>query len=164
MSYYGSCGCGCGNNSNQQVSLSDRFKYCSSENSDERSDSFSSLLSLFSNSFTSDFVSQFKTNKYVPEEGDTIILEATGGNLRNFIKPAGTLSAITIKLPQATGDAAVVKDKQRLMFFSTQIIGGITYDLNGASEIRGLSLTSYSVDESFTIIYDAEDNIWYEQR
>lgn len=123
----------------------------------------SQVLELFRDSLTTGFVSQTTTVKEEPTEGSTVSLPNTGGNLRLLLKPAGILTAITIKLPQATGDAATATDKQVIEIFSTQTISTFTYDLNGATAVAGDSSGGAVTNGSFTLKYDSDDLTWYQQ-
>lgn len=158
MARYG-CGCGCSDNSNTTVTLSDRFDYCSSSNSDQRSDSFQSLFDLFEENLQSSYVQQDERQRESPLTGATVQIRDDTESVWLTVTPAGTLADLDFKYPIASGSNPNATDLQEITINSTQELTALTHDGNGASVIGAPA--TLAQNGFFRMKYDEQNNAWY---
>lgn len=102
------------------------------------------------NSDRPEYVTQYSS----PANGATV--QVADGSIFLLLTPVNILSTLTIKLPAF----ANLEDKQELLVFSTNGVTSVTYDENGAANIRNPP-SSLSADGRFTLRYDAQTQTWY---
>jgi hypothetical protein len=98
----------------------------------------------------------------VPASGSTVPFGCNQGTL--IISGSGTLSALTIDLPDADGCAGFPIMNDQIAVFSTdQAISTLTVGAPHATVANGAP-TSAGAGQGFRFIYDATTNAWYRQQ
>lgn len=143
------------------VVTADAFLVYSSANGDARRVSGTALLT-FVNANLSASPSTYASQYSAPLTGVTVQVASTASgatgkeNVHLIVTPAGTIAALTIKLPAV----AAVVDKQLLLVNCTQIVTALTMDANGASAVVGAP-TALTANGFFMLKYDALLSKWY---
>lgn len=112
-----------------------------------------SLLAYFEDTFTApDYVEDIN----VPVSGQTLTLTDSSTNKWLIIRPAGTIAALTITMP----DVDNLVDGQEIIFSSSQTITALTISLNGATAIVGVP-TTMGATSPFKLRYNLTGTSWY---
>lgn len=141
-------------NAADQLSGSDLLALYSQANGDARKISLTNLLNFFE---TQQIVTQDnKVTQYsAPLTGGTVLLTDTQNSIWLILTPAGTLSALTLKLPLLANTV----DRQELLINTTQTITALTLDANGSTIVGGP--TTLTVNGFFRLRFDAVMKTWY---
>lgn len=139
-------------NTADQVSLSDLFPMWSQANSDARKISFSNFIT-FLGSQNVDLQDNKITQFAAPLTGAT--LQLNDGSTWLILTPAGTIAALTLKLPLNTG----VADKAEILVNTTQIVTALTFDANGGSIVG--APTTLAANAFFRLRFDIVLQTWY---
>jgi hypothetical protein len=132
---------------------SDLLPLYSQANGDARKISLTNLANWLKTQFT---VSDDKVTQYAaPLAGSTVLLTDTQNSVWLVLTPAGTLSALTLKLPLM----ANCVDKQEILVNTTQAVTTLTTDANGSSVIG--APTSLTANAFFRLRWDAVMKTWY---
>jgi hypothetical protein len=134
----------------------DQLAVYSASNGDARKSSITVLQSYMQSNLTFS-QSTFTTEYSSPLTGATVTIATASGNAHLIVTPAGTIAALTIKLPAVAG----LVDKQEILVNCTQIVTTLTMDANGATAILGAPSTLASANEYFRLKYDALMTTWY---
>jgi hypothetical protein len=133
----------------------------SSANGDARRASLTALLEFIESEITSTS-RPFHTQYSAPATGNTVQVGSTSSdadgseNVHLIITPAGTLSALTIKLPLSSDCV----DAQEILINCTQIVTTLSWNVNGASDIVG-EPTTFAANGFVRIKYDLLTTNWY---
>jgi hypothetical protein len=140
-------------NSVDTPSGSDLLPLFSQQNGDARQLSLNNFVRWLQNQLT---VADDKVTQYsAPTTGSTLLVEDDQNSIWLVLTPAGTLSALTIKLPLQ----ANCVDKQEILVNSTQAVTTLSFDANGSSVV-GLPST-LAANGFFRLRYDAVMKTWY---
>lgn len=137
-----------------QISGSDLIALYSQANGDARKLSLTNLMNwLASQSIatTDNKVTQYSA----PLTGATVQVTDSSSSAWLILTPAGTIAALTIKLPLST----TAIDKQEILVNSTQIVTALTIDANGGSVIGAPS--AFTANGFFTLRFDGVMDTWY---
>ena len=157
MSYNGGC-CGCGSSSQTDAQLSDRLKYCSSNNNDERSTSFSQINELFNDTNGSLFVSKMVSQQEVPANGGSTQITDSDQNTHLIARPAATIASHTFVFPISSGSSPSTVDGQEIVVTTSNDISSVTFDGNGAT-VQGAPATM-TADSFNRWRFDADFTQW----
>lgn len=97
-----------------------------------------------------------KVTQYsAPLTGATLQVADDQNSVWLILTPAGTLAALTLKLPLVSNCV----DKQEILANCTQIITALTFDANGASIIG--EPTAFAAGGFFRLRFDSVMQTWY---
>lgn len=136
------------------LSTADQLVVYSTANGDARRTPVNSILTLVSEQFMAPgIITQFAT----PTSTGTVAVPApTVQTVWLLLQPAGTLSSLSIVLPQNT----ITPDGTELLITTTQQITAVTFVLNGATSMYG-SMASLSAEDFARFRFYRNTNSWY---
>jgi len=141
-------------NAADQLSGSDLLPLYSQANGDARKISLTNLLNWLE---TQQIATQDnKITQYAaPLTGATVLLRDDQNSVWLILTPAGTIAALTLKLPLVSNCI----DRQEILVNSTQVVTALTIDGNGSSVIGApIALTANGF---FRLRWDAVMKTWY---
>lgn len=143
------------------LAASDNLPVYSSANGDARRASLTTLLAYLQDNLSLSG-SSFATQYSAPATGATVTIgssatDADGSeNVHLILTPAGTIAALTLKLPISTD----LVDKQEILINCTQIVTTLTWNANGAGDIVG-EPTTLAANAFLRLKWDAVTTNWY---
>ena len=141
-------------NAADQLSGSDLLPLYSQANGDARKISLTNLLNWLE---TQQIATQDnKITQYAtPLTGATVLLRDDQNSVWLILTPAGTIAALTLKLPLVSNCI----DRQEILVNSTKVVTALTIDGNGSSVIGApIALTANGF---FRLRWDAVMKTWY---
>lgn len=141
-------------NSADQLSGSDLLPLYSQANGDARKISLTNFLNWLESQQIA--TQDNKITQYAaPLTASTVLLTDTQNSVWLILTPAGTIAALTLKLPLV----ANCIDRQEILVNSTQIVTALTIDANGSSVIG--APTALTANGFFRLRWDAVMKTWY---
>lgn len=136
------------------LSGSDQAPIYSSSNGDARKVSMTVMREFMQEGITAadDKVTQYAA----PLTGTTVQVTDDSDSVWLILTPAGTLAALTIKVPTLANSV----DKQEILVNCTQIITSLTVDDNDATVV-GAPTTLAAANGFFTLRFDEVLSTWY---
>lgn len=136
------------------LSVSDLLPVYSSQNGDARKASLGVLLDWIEASWKSPDMTRVTASPSV--NGTTIALPTTASSIFLLVTPTAGFASLAITLPLSTSLA----DGQIVTVYTTQSVGALTLNLNGATAALGTPV-ALAANSSFTLRYDATSKSWY---
>ena len=141
-------------NAADQLSGSDLLPLYSQANGDARKISLTNFLNWLESQQIA--TQDNKITQYsAPLAGSTVLLTDSQTSIWLVLTPAGTIAALTLKLPLV----ANCIDRQEILVNSTQIVTALTIDGNGSSVIG--APTALAANGFFRLRWDAVMKTWY---
>lgn len=143
-------------NTADQVSGSDLLPMYSQANGDSRKISFTNFLAWLNGETI--VTQDNKITQYsAPLTGTTVQVDvnSTGSSVWMILTPAGTIAALTLKMPLNT----TVADRTELLVNSTQIVTTLTLDANGGTIVGGPA--TLAANGTFRLRFDIVLQTWY---
>ena len=141
-------------NAADQLSGSDLLPLYSQANGDARKISLTNFLNWLESQQIA--TQDNKVTQYAaPLTGSTVLLQDDQNSIWLVLTPAGTIAALTLKLPLS----ANCIDRQEILVNSTQIVTALTIDGNGSSVIG--TPTALTANGFFRLRWDAVMKTWY---
>lgn len=141
-------------NAADQLSGSDLLPLYSQANGDARKISLTNFLNWLESQQIA--TQDNKITQYAaPLTASTVLLTDTQNSVWLILTPAGTIAALTLKLPLV----ANCIDRQEILVNSTQIVTALTIDANGSSVIG--APTALTANGFFRLRWDAVMKTWY---
>jgi hypothetical protein len=136
------------------VSSSDQVPIYSSTNGDARKASMSVIKEYMQEGITAadDKITQYAA----PLTGTTVQVTDDSDSIWLILTPAGTLAALTIKVPTLANSV----DKQEILVNCTQIITSLTVDDNDTTVV-GAPTTLAAANAFFRLRFDEVLSTWY---
>lgn len=136
------------------LSGSDLLPIYSAQNGDARKASLNTLLDWIEATWKSPDMTRVTASPSV--NGTTIALPTTASSIFLLVTPTAGFASLAITLPLSTSLA----DGQIVTIYTTQSVGALTLNLNGATAALGAPV-ALAANSSFTLRYDATSNSWY---
>lgn len=141
-------------NAADQLSGSDLLPLYSQANGDARKISLTNFLNWLESQQIA--TQDNKVTQYAaPLTTSTVLLQDDQNSVWLVLTPAGTIAALTLKLPLVSNCI----DRQEILVNSTQIVTTLTFDANGSSIIG--APTTLAANGFFRLRWDAVMKTWY---
>lgn len=141
-------------NAADQLSGSDLLPLYSQANGDARKISLTNFLNWLESQQIA--TQDNKVTQYAaPLTASTVLLRDDQNSVWLILTPAGTIAALTLKLPLVSNCV----DRQEVLVNSTQIVTALTIDANGSSVIG--APTALTANGFFRLRWDAVMKTWY---
>lgn len=141
-------------NTADQVSGSDLLPVWSQANGATRKISFNNFLNWI-NSQGVETQDNKITQYSAPLTGTTLQVTDTGSSVWLVLTPAGTIAALTLKMPLNT----TTPDRTELLVNSTQIVTALTFNANGGTMVG--APTTMAANSFFRLRFDIVLQTWY---